>query len=72
LIVFLTSLVSSYSGDIEFFMKEYHKALDSYKAGLQIEPDNTLCKQGLSKTMSAVQTANNSGVADQERAAHGE
>lgn len=58
-------------GDIEFFMKEYHKALDSYKAGLQIEPDNSLCKQGLSKTMAAVQTANNSGEADQERAAHG-
>ena len=32
-------------GDIEFFMKEYHKSMDSYKAGLQIEPDNSLCKQ---------------------------
>jgi len=37
-------------GDIEFFMKEYHKSMDSYKAGLQLEPDNSLCKQGLQKT----------------------
>ena len=41
-------------GDIEFFMKEYHKSMDSYKAGLQIEPDNALCKQGLQKTIAKV------------------
>lgn len=42
-------------GDIEFFMKEYHKALDSYKTGLAIEPDNKLCKDGLAKTTSQIQ-----------------
>lgn len=57
-------------GDIEFFMKEYHKSLDSYKAGLQIEPDNSLCKQGMAKTMSKIQEATASGDMDQERAAH--
>jgi stress-induced-phosphoprotein 1 len=42
-------------GDIEFFMKEYHKALDSYKTGLAIEPDSKLCKDGLAKTTSQIQ-----------------
>jgi tetratricopeptide (TPR) repeat protein len=32
-------------GDIEFFMKEYHKALETYKRGLEIEPNNSLCTQ---------------------------
>lgn len=56
-------------GDIEFFMKEYHKSLESYKAGLQIEPDNSLCKQGLQKTMAKIQEGNG-GEMDKERAAH--
>lgn len=42
-------------GDIEFFMKEFHKALDSYKTGLAIEPDNKLCKDGLAKTQAQIQ-----------------
>lgn len=57
-------------GDIEFFMKEYHRALDSYKAGLQIDPENALCKQGLTKTMAKIQEANMTGDMDKERAAH--
>jgi stress-induced-phosphoprotein 1 len=56
-------------GDIEFFMKEYHKALDSYRAGLQIEPENSLCKQGLQKTMLQVNSLNSSED-NKERAAH--
>jgi stress-induced-phosphoprotein 1 len=42
-------------GDIEFFMKEFHRALDSYKKGLEIEPDNKLCKDGLVKTQAQIQ-----------------
>jgi stress-induced-phosphoprotein 1 len=57
-------------GDIEFFMKEYHRALDSYRAGLQIEPENSLCKQGYAKTMSKIQEESTSGNMDKERAAH--
>lgn len=53
-------------GDIEFFMKEYHKSMDSYNAGLVLEPDNTLCKQGLQKTLSKI----NEGGENKERAAH--
>jgi hypothetical protein len=31
-------------------MKEYHKALESYQQGLQVEPNNSLCVAGLQKT----------------------
>jgi len=53
-------------GDIEFIMKEYHKAMDSYRAGLALEPDNALCKQGLQKTAVKVNTSNSDGP-DAER-----
>ena len=53
-------------GDIEFFMKEYHKSMDSYKAGLALEPDNSLCKQGLQKTLAKIQE----GGENKERPAH--
>lgn len=56
-------------GDIEFFMKEYHKSMDSYKAGLQLEPDNSLCKQGLQKTIAKV-NEDSGGEMDAERVAH--
>lgn len=54
-------------GDIEFFMKEYHKAMDSYRAGLQIEPDNALCRQGIQKTIEKINSAQGP---DSERQAH--
>eukprot|EP00903_Cladosiphon_okamuranus_P012279 g11516.t1 len=55
-------------GDIEFFMKEYHKALDSYKMGLTVEPNNSLCVDGVRKT--SMKISESSGQADSERAAH--
>jgi len=57
-------------GDIEFYMKEYHKSMDSYKTGLELEPDNSLCKQGLQKTISKINEANSDGSVDKERQAH--
>jgi stress-induced-phosphoprotein 1 len=56
-------------GDIEFFMKEYHKSLESYKMGLSLEPDNSLCKQGLSKTIAKINEASSDDM-DAERVAH--
>jgi stress-induced-phosphoprotein 1 len=53
-------------GDIEFFMKEYHKCMDSYNAGLALEPDNALCRQGLQKTKMKIYE----GGENQERSAH--
>ena len=54
-------------GDLEVLMKEYHKALETYKKGLAIEPANAACKAGLQKVTHAINSA--SGT-DQERAAH--
>jgi stress-induced-phosphoprotein 1 len=56
-------------GDIEFFMKEYHKAMDSYNKGLAKEPNNTLCKEGIAKTQRKIYEANAAGP-DAERQAH--
>ncbi len=36
-------------GDIEMAFKEYHKAMESYKKGLEIDPNNATCKEGLKK-----------------------
>ncbi|CAM9630929.1 unnamed protein product [Choristocarpus tenellus] len=55
-------------GDIEFFMKEYHKALDSYKKGLEVAADNSLCLDGLRKTQMKI--SESAGQQDSERAAH--
>lgn len=41
-------------GDIEFLQKEYHKAMDSYQKGLNLEPGNKLCSDGLNKTYQMV------------------
>jgi stress-induced-phosphoprotein 1 len=54
-------------GDIEFFMKEYHKAMDSYRTGLKLDPTNTLCRDGLTKVVAKVNTSSES---DSERQAH--
>ena len=59
-------------GDIEFFMKEYHRALESYKTGLTIEPDNKLCKDGLAKTQAQIQMSQYNETDEQraQRQAH--
>lgn len=56
-------------GDIEFLMKEYHKAMDSYKAGLAVDEGNQLCTEGLRKVMIKINEANSNGP-DAERQAH--
>ena len=56
-------------GDIEIAMKENHKAMDSYRKGLSIEPDNTACKEGLRKVNSMI-GASMTDDERKERAAH--
>lgn len=41
-------------GDIEMYMKEFHKAQESYAKGLQLDPDNSSCKDGLQKCIAAM------------------
>ncbi len=56
-------------GDIEVLMKENHKAMESYRKGLAIDPDNVACKEGLQKVSSQV-NSNMSEEERKERAAH--
>lgn len=58
--------------DIEVLMKENHKALESYKKGLALDPSNAACKEGLRKvtTMINYGQANMTEEERKERAAH--
>merc|ERR1712232_858217 len=60
-------------GDIESVMKEYHKSLDSYQKGLEIEPDNRACREGLQKVTQQINygRANMTEEQKKEQAAHG-
>jgi tetratricopeptide (TPR) repeat protein len=55
--------VKGYSrkGALQFFMKEYDKAMATYEAGLKYEPDNAELKEGIMRCLEAI-----------DRIAHGE
>jgi len=59
-------------GDIEVVMKEFHKATDSYKAGLVIDSDNVACKEGLRKVTAQINYGRQNMTDEQkkEQAAH--
>jgi len=59
-------------GDIEVVMKENHKAMESYRKGLNIDPNNIPCKQGLQKVTAMVNigAATMSEEERKERAEH--
>eukprot|EP00586_Coscinodiscus_wailesii_P004858 CAMPEP_0172483384 /NCGR_PEP_ID=MMETSP1066-20121228/10360_1 /TAXON_ID=671091 /ORGANISM="Coscinodiscus wailesii, Strain CCMP2513" /LENGTH=593 /DNA_ID=CAMNT_0013247223 /DNA_START=156 /DNA_END=1937 /DNA_ORIENTATION=- len=50
-------------GDIEVVMKENHKAMESYRKGLEIDPSNASCREGLQKVTAMV---NSSGAMSEE------
>jgi stress-induced-phosphoprotein 1 len=56
-------------GDIEMLLKENHKAMDSYRKGLSLDPDNAACKEGLRKVASTM-GSRMSEEEQRERAAH--
>jgi len=59
-------------GDIEFAFKEYHKALESYKKGLELDSENAVCKEGLRKVTQQINYGRANMTDDQkkEQAAH--
>lgn len=59
-------------GDIEMYMKEFHKAMESYKKGLDLEPENPACKEGLQKVLIQINYGrqNMSESEKKEQAAH--
>merc|ERR1712038_1086516 len=58
--------------DIEVLMKENHKAMESYRKGLAIDPNNATCREGLQKVASMVNAGSANMTEDErkERAAH--
>ena len=54
-------------GDCHYFLKEYHKALETYEAGLKKFPEDNQCREGIQKTQTAIYSANSEG--DQEERA---
>ena len=44
----------SRKGHLQFFMKEYEKAAETYEAGLQHDPNNPELKDGIARCMEAV------------------
>merc|ERR1712008_520659 len=58
--------------DIEVLMKENHKAMDSYKKGLALDPSNKTCRDGLQKVAMMVNQGSANMTEDErkERAAH--
>jgi len=60
-------------GDIEVLMKENHKALESYKAGLALDATNAACRDGLRKVTAMINygNANMTEAEKKERAQHG-
>lgn len=55
---------------IQCFMKEFHKALESYQKGLDLEPTNQDCKDGLQRVSRLIQQSQ-AGEVDKERASRG-
>lgn len=47
----LSFLVMAHTTDIEFYMKEYYKAKESFQHALELEPENAACKEGLRKVI---------------------
>jgi stress-induced-phosphoprotein 1 len=57
-------------GKIHFFMKEYHKCLEVYQKGLQVDPTSAEMRQGLLETKMKIQEQQSSGEVDEEQVKH--
>ncbi len=59
-------------GDIEVYMKEYHKAMESYRKGLELDQENSACLEGLKKVTALINYGRQTMTEDQkkEQAAH--
>jgi hypothetical protein len=47
----------SRKGHLQFFMKEYDAALETYEAGLARDPDNAELKEGIARCFEAINKA---------------
>lgn len=44
----------SRKGTLQYFMKEYDKAIETYNKGLELEPDSTELQEGLQRAVEAI------------------
>ena len=60
-------------GDIEVLTKENHKALESYRKGLELDPTNSACRDGLRKVTAMINYGSSTMTEEEklERARHG-
>ena len=58
-------------GTAHQLLKEYHKAMEAFEKGMQLDANNKDCKEGYQKTMMMIQTQSHASSGnDQERMAH--
>jgi len=64
------SFVKAYirKGKVQHFLKQYHKALETYEAGLKIDPNASELLEGRRATILSVNQENQSGNVDPQRA----
>lgn len=53
-------------GAVQFFMKDYHKALETYQAGLKYDESNQELLEGVRKCLSQIDAANRGAVSEEE------
>lgn len=51
---------------IQYFMKEYHKALETYQAGLKYEENNQELMEGIKKCIGQIEATNRGAVSEEE------
>ncbi|BDA49920.1 Hsp70-Hsp90 organizing protein 1 [Coccomyxa sp. Obi] len=64
------TFIKGYSrkGHLQFFMKEYDKALETYEAGLKHDPDNAELKEGIARCVDAMNKINRGEASEEEMA----
>lgn len=56
----------SRKGHLQFFMKEYDKAMETYEAGLKHDPENAELKEGLIRCIQAINKMNRGEVSEED------
>jgi len=57
----------SRKGHLQYFMKEYNKALETYETGLKHDPENSELKEGMRRCITAINSMNRGDMTDEER-----
>lgn len=54
-------------GHIQFFLKQYHKCLETYDKGLKLDPDNAELIEGVERTLAAINARQSTNDAQSEK-----